>query len=383
MTPGDEDCSPAKENKMTLRRFAAPTALALLISLGLTACSDDGAEETVSKVDDGPRYVVQPLSEVAARAGGSAAADVVPQNDSTLSAELAATVRSIDADVGDRVAKGAVLLTLVPTDYRLELNPVDAQVAAAKAASEQADARLARARDLHGKRFVSDDDLSAAITNAEAAAADLRIRQAARAVAARQLDKASINSPFDGVVVQRMAQVGAAVAPGAPLMRLIDLAQPQVEARLQPAQAVALSGASNITLNVGDQRYPLVVAQVAAAADPGSRTRVARLDFTAEHPEPGLSGTLSWTQRGFELSSSLLVQRDGGFGLFSVRDGKAQWIPVPGAEAGRSSMVDLPADLPVVTYGQQSLKDGDAVVTGRKPVQAEPAVAADTSTDGE
>ncbi|MCB1561850.1 MAG: efflux RND transporter periplasmic adaptor subunit [Xanthomonadales bacterium] len=365
---------------MTLRRIAAPAALGLLLGLVLSACSDDVPEDAADAVEDGPRYVVQPLSEVAARAGGSAAADVVPQNDSTISAELTATVSSIAVDVGDRVTRGDVLLTLDPTDYRLQLNQADAQVAAAKAASEQADARLTRARDLHGKHFVSDDDLSAASTTAEAAAAELRIRQAARAVAARQLDKASINAPFDGVVVQRMAQVGAAVAPGAPLMRLIDLAQPQVEARLQPVQAVALSGANNITLTVGDQRYPLVVAQIAAAADPGSRTRVARLDFSAEHPEPGLSGTLNWTQRGFELSSSLLVQRDVGFGLFSVRDGKAHWIPVPGAEAGRSAMVDLPADLPVVTYGQQSLKDGDAVVTARKP---EPAVAADTGTDGE
>ena len=366
MMPGGDRPVALKDDEMTLRRIAAPAAIALLLTLALSACSDDESGEAVAQVDNGPRYVVQPLSEVAAGAGGNAAADVVPQNDSTLSAELAATVKGIHADVGDRVARGDLLLTLDPTDYRLQLNQADAQVAAAKAASEQADARLSRARELHAKRFVSDDDLSAAITNAEAAAADLRIRQAARAVAVRQLAKATINAPFDGVVVQRMAQVGATVAPGAPLMRLIDLATPQIEARLQPAQAAALSGASDISLRIGSERYPLAVAQIAAAADPGSRTRIARLDFVGEHPEPGLSGTLAWTQRGFELSSSLLMQRDGSLGLFSVRDGKAQWLPVPGAEAGRSAMVDLPADLPVVTYGQQSLNDGDAVVTTRR-----------------
>ncbi|MGB0135436.1 efflux RND transporter periplasmic adaptor subunit [Dokdonella sp.] len=343
-------------------------ALSLFCATFLVACTDEGAaDSSPAAAGNSPRIVVEALSAVAARAGGTAAADVVPLNDSTLSAELAARVLAVRKDVGSSVKRGEVLLELDTTDYRLALGQADAQVAAARAASAQADARLKRARELHQKNYVSDDELSVAVTQAEAASAELRIRQAARAVSARQLDKATINAPYDGVVVDRMAQVGNAVVPGTPLMRLIDLATPQVEVRLQPAQASALANADDIYLELPGKRYPLRVLQVAEATDPGSRTRIARLAFVGDSAQPGLSGSLSWKSAGYEVSPSLLVQREGGHGLFTVRDGKAAWLAIEGAASGRAVMADLDGDLPVVTHGQQSLQNGDPVGTPDKP----------------
>ena len=337
-------------------------ALYLTCATLLTACADDDAgRANPAALDNSPRLVVEALSDVAARAGGTAAADVVPINDSTLSAELAARVLAVRKDVGSSVKRGEVLLELDTTDYRLALGQSDAQVAAARAASAQADARLQRARELHLKHYVSDDEMSVAVTQAEAAGAELRIRQAARAVAARQLDKATIEAPFDGVVVARMAQVGNAVVPGTPLLRLIDLAKPQVEVRLQPAQASDLNHADEIFLELAGTRYPLRILQVAEATDPGSRTRIARLEFTEAAAQPGLSGSLQWVRAGYEISPSLLVQREGGHGLFTVRDDKAVWMAIDGAASGRAVMADLPGDLPVVTHGQQSLQNGDLI----------------------
>lgn len=354
-----------------MRSNARVATLLLLLALGLTACSGADDESGATTEPDSPRVVVEPLSAVAARAGGSAAADVVPLNDSTLSAEMAATVRAVHADVGRRVQRGDDLIELDPTDYRLALSQADAQVAAAQAAANQADARLVRARDLHGRKFVSDDDLGVAVTQAEAANAELRIRRSARDITARQLEKTRVVAPFDAVVVQRMAQVGNAVAAGTPLLRLIDLGKPQVEVRLQPDQASQLAAATTITLHLQNQRFALQVLHVADAADPGSRTRVARLGFVDAAPQPGLSGTLHWSQPGFEIASSLLVQRGNGLGLFTVTDARAKWIALPGASSGRAVMADLPADLPVVTFGQQSLQDGDSVVAGDERAAAD------------
>ena len=350
----------------------------LLLALGslLSGCSEDKAATPASTLADaGPRVVVEALSDVAARAGGSAAADVVPLNDSTLSAELSAKVLEVHADAGTSVKRGERLIELDPADFRLALSQADAQIGAAKAAATQADGRLARARELHGKHYVSDDELSDAVTRAEAAKADLRVRQAARAVAARQLEKATVLAPFDGVVVTRMAQVGNTVAAGTPLMRLIDLATPHVEVRLQPEQAADLASADAITIELSGQSYPLAVVQVAEATDPGSRTRMARLTFIDQAAQPGLSGTLHWKQQGFEVPTSLLVQRDGKLGLFTEQDGKAHWIAIAGASAGRAVMADLAADLPIVTHGQQSLQEGDPIAktsTVKSPAEHAP-----------
>lgn len=343
-----------------MRRIAGVASLLLLTGVvGLSGCSDDAPVPVKQAAT--PRVVVEQLADVAATAGGSAAADVVPLNDSTLSAELASTVRAIHADVGQNVQRGDLLLELDAADYRLALNQAEAQVAAASAAAAQTRSRLARARELHGKDFLSDDDLGVAVTAAEANDAELRIRRSARDIAARQLEKTRVLAPFDAVIVQRMAQVGSAVAPGTPLLRLIDLGAPQVEVRLQPGQASALATSTTVSLQLQGARYPLQVLHVADASDPGSRTRVARLGFVDAAPQPGLSGTLHWSRPGFEIASSLLVQRGDRLGLFTVQEGRARWIAIEGARSGRAALADLPADLPVVTFGQQSLRDGDDV----------------------
>lgn len=356
-------------------RLSAIALMCLSVCTLLTACSGNDADNADrANADNAPRLVIEALSSVATRAGGSAAADVVPLNDSILTAELAARVLIIRTDVGTSVKRGEVLLELDPTDYRLALGQADAQVGAARAAAAQADARLKRARELHGKSYVSDDEMSVAVTQAEAASAELRIREAARSVAARQKDKATINAPFDGVVVQRMAQVGNAVVPGTPLMRLIDLATPHVEVRAQPEQAAELANAESIHLEIAGKDYPLKILQIADAIDPGSRTRVARLGFEGDAAQPGMSGSLRWIRDGYEIPPSLLVQREDGLGVFTVRDGKAVWLKIEGASSGRTATAQLPADLPVVTHGQQSLHDGDPIRTAESvPAVTNPA----------
>ena len=62
---------------------------------------------------------------------------VVPRTESDLVPEVDGRVQQVSESLvsGGFFAKGDVLLTLDPTDYRLQLNQADAQVAAAKAAS--------------------------------------------------------------------------------------------------------------------------------------------------------------------------------------------------------------------------------------------------------
>jgi len=360
-----------KDDEMTMRRFAAPAALALFLSLGLTACSDDDAANTEASTEPQARIQIERLGDVAAPAGGTAAADVKPLNDATLSAELASTVKSVAADVGASVSRGDLLVQLDDADARLALAQANAQVAAADAAFAQAEADKQRAEDLHPKHFISDDALSAARTAHARAKAEVAVRRAARDVAARQLEKTRIAAPFDAVVVQRTAQVGATVVPGTPLLRVIDRSTPDVQARLDPAQARQLADATSVWIDIGADRYPLSLTDLAAVVDPASRTRVARLSFDGNVPAPGSNGELHWRAAGFEIPADLLVQRDGRLGIFVAEDGKAQWREVPGAQAGRPAQADLPGDLMVITVGQQSLQDGQALPSAKAVAEAD------------
>ncbi len=353
--------------------------LTCALGLGLSGCGGQ-REEAAAPADARPIVVARALQDFAARAGGSAAADVIARNDSTLAAEVAARVARIGADVGTRVEAARVLVELDPADYRLALEQARAQAAAARSRTELAQARLARARRLNADKYVSDDELAALEAEADGARAEARVREAARAVAERELAKTRIRAPFDGVVLERMAQVGAAVAPGTPLLRIVDLAVPEVETRLQSTEAVALERAGAAVLEAGGREWALRLLRVADAVDATSRTRVARLAFIAEAPAPGTSGTLRWTQDGgWRIPSDLLVRRAEAYGVFVVEDGTARYVPLPGAQPGRGAETTLPGRTRIVTEGHQALQDGQPVRLRDAETAPPPAAAADAS----
>ena len=77
--------------------------------------------------------------------------------------------------------------------------------------------RLERARSLAAQRFVSEDEVAALQTEAQAATADADMAEADRRVAARNVEKCRITAPFDGVVSEFNVAVGDQVTDGAVL----------------------------------------------------------------------------------------------------------------------------------------------------------------------
>jgi RND family efflux transporter MFP subunit len=362
-----------------MRGITRRIIVTFVLTLWLAGCGGK-TEEAAAPADTRPVVAVRALQDFAARAGGTAAADVIARNDSTLTAEVAARVARIGADAGTRVEAGRVLVELDPADYRLALEQARAQAAAARSRTELAQSRLLRGRRLNTEKYVSDDELAALEAEADGTRAEARVREAARAVAERELAKTRIRAPFDGVVLERMAQVGAAVAPGTPLLRIVDLATPEVEARLQGAEAAALERAGAAVLEAGGRDWPLRLLRVADAVDATSRTRVARLAFTAEAPAPGTSGSLRWTQDGgWRIPSDLLVRRGEAYGVFVVEDSRAHFVPLPGAQPGRGAETTLPGSAQVVIEGHQALQEGQPVRLRDAQATPSPATAVDAA----
>lgn len=342
------------------RTLPARITALLLLALVLGACggNDTGAEE-----HDGapPRVRTQPVTEVLQPRPGTAPATVRAPNRSDLSTDVSARVARVVVDVGGTVAAGELLLALDDTDFRLALAQAQARVGSAQARVGLAEQRLERAQRLREQRFVSEDEVLALATEAEAAQAELRIARADRDVAARNVEKCRITAPFDGVVVERMAQVGTLAAAGTPLLRLVDLAPVELEADLQSADAGRLDQAQDLRFHSQGRSWPVELLRLAPVIEAGARTRVARLGFTDAAPEAGRTGELRWMLPARELPPRLMVRRGNALGVFIAEDGIARFIAAPGAQEGRPFAVELPADARVVTEGQQGLQDGDRI----------------------
>jgi RND family efflux transporter MFP subunit len=306
---------------------------------------------------------VRPFREVALPDTGAAPASVIAPNDSQIAAEVTARVARIHTEVGGRVEAGDPLLELDATDYRLALAQVEAQVSAAQARVALAGQRLQQALALRKKQFVSDDAVLELQTGVQAAQADLAVAQAQRAVAVRTVEKCRIVAPFAGVVLERQAQVGALATPGTPLLRLVDLAPPEIEARIPAAQADELPQARELFFDNQSLRYPVRLLRLSPVVEKAARTRLARLAFTeANQTAPaGSSGLLRWESNTALLPAEWLVKRGQALGAFVVEKGRARFIPAPGAQEGRPFALSLPPETWVVTRGQQGLTDDQPV----------------------
>ncbi|MDR3158670.1 MAG: efflux RND transporter periplasmic adaptor subunit [Zoogloeaceae bacterium] len=135
--------------------------------------------------------------------------------------ETSGRINRIAFQDGERVKKGALLLTLDAGIQAAELQQAEANLSLARA-------NQSRNEDLFRKKFISPQ----ALDNTRAA---LRVQEAAVTLARARLDKMRIRAPFDGVVGIRNVSVGDYVREGEDLVNLEDTNTLKVDFRLPEA----------------------------------------------------------------------------------------------------------------------------------------------------
>jgi RND family efflux transporter MFP subunit len=344
------------------RRTAFALAAALLIPSAWAQNASPVAPARVT-VD------AQPLEKVWLLPQREAPADVVARNESKLSAEVSGSVLRWNADVGDSVKKGELLVQIDPRDYELAVQRARASLEAARSRLQLAQAQLQRSRELVAQGFFSQEALAQRETDVTLVQSDVTSAGAELATAQRQLAKTRLVAPFSGSVRARMAQTGEAVSPGTVLYELVEDGHNEVSATLIPADVAGLRSATAPQLHTREGQYPVRLLRVANTVTAPARTQAARLAFTdpANTPASGVSGTLRWQERQPHLPPQLMVRRNGSLGVFVVQgDGaqaSAQFVTLTGAQESRATPVpqSLPGTIRVVVRGQEALQDGQAI----------------------
>ena len=141
----------------------------------------------------------------------TAVGSINPVQGATISAELAGTVSEIAFQSGTPVKKGEVLL-------KLDASAEQAQLRSAQSDAELAKADFDRARDLAGRKVISQAEM-------DAASAKYTQKKAAVDNIQSVIDKKEIRAPFDGAAGIRAVNPGQMVKVGDPLVSLQGLDQ--------------------------------------------------------------------------------------------------------------------------------------------------------------
>lgn len=272
--------------------------LGALLALGLAACGDAEAKEQAPLLR-AVRFVV---AESAAGDQTRAFSGVLRAGEQArLSFQVGGRVRERKVRVGDKLAKGAVVAKVDPTDLQLQLGEAQASVAQARAQSKNAESSYVRVKALYANQNASRQDLDQARASRDSAKAVLTAAQQGVRQLSRQLSYATLKAPAAGVVSAVAVEPNEVVSPGQVVVVMQLGEQLEVEVDLPEAAINRVARGDEVAVQLDSNPKPLVATvREVGVASPGATVFpvTATLTDAPKGARAGMAAEVTFTFKG-------------------------------------------------------------------------------------
>ncbi len=225
-------------------------------------------------------------------------------------------VTRVLADSGQWVKAGQVLASVDRSVQKETAASLAAQVSVARADEDIAQSELDRAKQLVDRGFVSTADLQRKTATRDAAAARVKVAQAALAEARARTGRLDIRAPTAGLVLARSVEPGQVVSPGSgALFRMAMDGRMEMQAALAESDlaSVRVGSRASVTPVGSDQSFQGEIWQVSPVIDPQTRQGIARIALAynpALRPGGFASATIASGNSSVPLLPESAVQSD-------------------------------------------------------------------------
>ena len=301
--------------------------------------------------------------------------EVLARVESRLGFRVAGKIIRRPVELGQRVRAGQVLAQLDPQDYKLSEATARAQLAAAATNRDLAAADFKRYKDLKDQNFISGAELERRDSTAKAAQAQFDAAQAQLSGQGNQAAYTTLVADVSGVVTAVEAEVGQVVGAGTPVVRIAQDGPRDVLFAVpeDKVQALHVGSAARVLLWASQKAVAGKVREVAASADPVTRTYAVRVALDARDELP-LGSTVSVTADALAHGAQAVIKlptsaffKDGNASAVWVLDAASMTVqrtPVEIATADGNEVVvssGLKPGMQVVSAGVHVLSPGQKV----------------------
>ena len=296
------------------------------------------------------------------------------RRESRIVAEVAGRVKSLPAAEGQRLKRGAALVTIDCRRVALTLDAKKAEAAQAQAQAELARKELERAQELVETSVFPERNLDSAEADATRTVERYRELEAERRQLELDLEDCTIRAPYDGFTVRKLVDVGEWVEVGTPVYEMVDLAVIKVTADLPERRYGQVEVGSPVKIiRAGTDDAPLVGKVTGIAPRASETTHTFPVIIEVENANGHLgSGMLVRAALALEgkftslgISKDAIVREADRALIYTVEDGAASEVAVT-IRGSLGTMVAIEADglavgTPVIVRGNERIAAGSPV----------------------
>lgn len=280
-----------------------------VIGLALAAGVLAGCARTEAPPEPVRAVKVLTVGASAIQSGHEFSGEVRARVESRLGFRVAGKIVQRQAELGQRVKAGQVLAQLDPQDYRLAAEAARAQVAAASTNRDLAAADFKRYVALREQNFISGAELERRETALKAAQAQLEQAQAQLAAQGNQAKYTTLVADVSGVITGIEAEPGQVVTAGTPVVRIAQDGPRDVVFSVPEDKVAAIRPGTDVTVKqwAGDATLQGKVREVAASADPVTRTYTVKVALAGDAPPP-LGATVTVYPQALSLAGAPAIK---------------------------------------------------------------------------
>ncbi|MFA6051726.1 MAG: efflux RND transporter periplasmic adaptor subunit [Methylobacter sp.] len=285
--------------------------------------------------------------------------------ETTLSFRVAGKLINRSVDIGEQVHKGQLLARLDPGDFRLAVQNIKAQFISAKADSDYSKEDLIRYRELFDQHIISQPELDRRQTLYITAQQKVAALEAQLGQTDNQLAYADLLADRDGVVTALEVETGQVVVAGQAVIKLAQLDEKEIHIDIPEHHVASIDFQQKVAVTLwadGDKRIKARIREIAAAADPVSRTYRVKATLLEGQDEVRLGMTATvWIPS--ITPSSLAVPLSAIFTPQNQQEQTSVWLVDERTSTVKAAPIQIGAALPGERVAVTGLSSGQLVVS--------------------
>jgi len=290
--------APGRQRLSTLLRVGLSVATIVILMLWILGTFRRGVIQAAKEpvpVESAAGLSTQKMAMQTIPSVTEAVGTVKAEQIAAVTSRVVANIVEMRVSAGQRVTNGEALVVLDDRDLRHRVEQAQDAVRSAEATLAQAQSDYKRDKPLFDQQVITTYDFEHTQTNLKTAEANFdRLQQAVRE-AEVNLSYAVIRSPFTGVVVDKLANLGDLAAPGQPLLTMYEQGRLWLEANVPEdlMDHVRLNEVLPFRIDATGREMRGRVVEIVPSSDPSSRTVVVRVHLSeTKDILPGMFGRL-------------------------------------------------------------------------------------------